>query len=41
MLPQGQLFKKIDAMIKFADYKSGELPYRDTQKVWLQVGARF
>lgn len=41
ILPQGQPLKKMDVMIKFADYKGEELPYRDTQKIWLQAGASF
>lgn len=34
-------FKKISALIKYADYNADDAPYVDTEKVWLQIGLKF
>lgn len=40
-LPEGQPFKKINLLAKYADYNADDKPYTDTQKAWLQVGISF
>lgn len=39
--PQGQPFKKINLLAKYADYDAQDRPYTDTQKAWLQVEINF
>ncbi len=40
-LPEGQPFKNLNVLVKYADYSAEDAPFTDTQKVWLQVGVKF
>ena len=37
----GQPFKNISVLLKYADFDSEDAPYKDTQKFWLQIGTKF
>ncbi len=37
----GQPFKKVDILLKYADYEAEDAPYVDTQKFWIQIGTKF
>ena len=37
----GQPFKKLNVLLKYADYDAEDAPYFDTQKVWVQFGIKF
>lgn len=37
----GQPFKKLNVLMKYADYDAEDAPYTDTQKIWLQLGIGF
>lgn len=40
-LPKGIVFNKAVVTLKYADYTAEDMPYTDTQKVWLQLGVSF
>lgn len=40
-LPEGIPVKKVNFLLKYADYDAQDTPYTDTQKVWLQMGFNF
>ncbi len=40
-LPKGPPFKKFNLLAKYADYNADDLPFRDTQKFWIQAGISF
>jgi hypothetical protein len=40
-LPKGIVFDKAVVTLKYADYTAQDMPYTDTQKVWLQLGVSF
>ncbi len=40
-LPEGQPFKKLNWLVKYADYNADDSAYTDTKKIWFQVGVNF
>lgn len=40
-LPEGIVAKKVNVLVKYADYDAQDAPFADTQKVWLQMGINF
>lgn len=40
-LPEDFLWKKINILAKYADYSAQDMPYTDTQKLWVQIGVNF
>ncbi len=40
-LPEGQPFKKLSFLVKYSDYNADDSAYKDTQKLWFQMGVNF
>lgn len=40
-LPEKLFFETVNVTLKYADYNAEDMPYTDTQKVWIQTGVNF